>query len=174
MHRSCSITPSTPCHIVLGEAPQCGKSLNDRTIRAANITIPQSVLHSLARLSRVTDMRSSSSHRLVDLLVASLVALTISISAVAGNNVPAAMGATDAVSSMTQDGGCKPIPPMPGCAKAGLCELACMTSALTVPPEPFHFAPIDELQEAPAWVNSRRTGIASPLDPSPPRMIDIA
>ena len=89
---------------MLGEAPQCGKSLNDRTIPAANITSPQLVLRSLARLSKVPDMHSSSSHRLVGLFVGALVALTISISAVAGNNVPVAMGATGAVSSLTEDG----------------------------------------------------------------------
>ena len=150
------------------------KSLNDRTIPAANITIPQSVLRSLARLSRVPDMRRSSFHHLVDLFVGALVALTISISAVAANDVAVAMGATAAVASMTHDGGCQPAPPMPGCAKGALCELVCLTSALTWPPQPFHFVVLDGPREVSTWTNSRRIGIASPLDPSPPRMIDIA
>lgn len=119
-------------------------------------------------------MRRSSFHRLVDLFVGALIALTISMSAVAANDVAIAMGAAAPVASMTHDSDCQPAPPMTGCAKAALCELVCVTSALTLPPEPLHFVVLDGPREPSAWANDWLTGIASPLDPSPPRTLDIA
>lgn len=100
-------------------------------------------------------------------------AFTISISAVAANDVAISMGAPVAAASMMQDAGCHPVQQMPGCDKANLCELMCLTSAFTVPADPVAVSVIDRL-EVSARSNDLLTGIASPLDPSPPRLTYIA
>lgn len=119
-------------------------------------------------------MRRTSVHRLTSLFVAALIAFTISISAVAANDVAIAMDAPAAAASMMEDTGCHPAQQMPGCEKADLCELMCLTSAFTMPSDPVGLTLLDRPEQATARSNDLLTGIASPLDPSPPRLTDIA
>jgi hypothetical protein len=119
-------------------------------------------------------MARISLHRLVSLFVGALVALTISISAVAANDVAISMGAPVAAVSMMQDTGCHAVQQMPGCEKANLCELMCLTSAFTIPSDPVSVSVVDRSGQASARSSGLLTGIASPLDPSPPRLTYIA
>ncbi|WP_439602359.1 hypothetical protein [Devosia sp.] len=113
-------------------------------------------------------------HRLVSLFVGALLAFTISISAVAANDATVSMSAPVAATSAMQDYGCIPAPKMPGCEKANLCDLMCLTSAFTVPSDPVSAAVVDPSGRALAWGNELLTGRASPIDPSPPRLTYIA
>jgi len=119
-------------------------------------------------------MRRISVHRLVSLLVGALMAFTISISAVAANDVAISMRAPIAAASMMHDSGCHPAQQMPGCDKASLCELMCLTSAFTMPSDPVSFSDMGSLGQASARGNDLLTGTASPIDPSPPRLTYIA
>lgn len=113
-------------------------------------------------------------HRLVSLFVGALLAFTISISAVAANDVAISMSVPVTATSVMQDHGCIPVRQMPGCEKANLCELMCMTSAFTMPSDPVSFSDFARPGQASTGSMDLLTGIASPLDPSPPRLIYIA
>lgn len=119
-------------------------------------------------------MRRISVHGLVSFVIGALMAFTISISAVAANDVAISMDAPVAAASMMQDGGCHPAPKMPGCEKANLCDLMCLASAFTVPSDPVSAAVVDRSGQALARGNELLTGMASPIDPSPPRLTYIA
>jgi O-antigen ligase len=119
-------------------------------------------------------MRSRFSHLLVSLFIAALMAFTISISAVAANDVAVSMGAPVAFASMVQDNGCRPTQQMPSCDKAILCELVCLTSAFTMPSDPVSLSEIARPGQALAQSNDLLMGIASPLERSPPRLTYIA
>lgn len=101
-------------------------------------------------------------------------AFTISMSAVAASDIAISMGAPVAMASMMQDGSCHPAPKTPGCDKANLCELMCLVSAFAMPADPIGVAVLDRSEQASAPASDLLTGIASPIDPSPPRLTSIA
>ena len=119
-------------------------------------------------------MRRISVHRLVTFVIGALMAFTISISAVAANDVAISMGTPVAAASMMQDSGCHPVPKMPGCEKANLCDLMCLTSAFTVPSDSVAASVLDRSGQASAKGDDLLTGMTSPIDPSPPRLTYIA
>ena len=101
-------------------------------------------------------------------------AFTISISVVAANDVAISMGPLVAAASMTMDSGCHPEKKVPGCEQANLCDLMCLTSAFTTPSNPVTASVLDGSGQASARANGLLTGMASPIDPSPPRLTYIA
>lgn len=138
-----------------------------------NITIPQWLLRPTLCLRNVPNMRVGTFYRLFNWLVGALLALTISISAVAANGMALTVDATVAATLATHDGDCQPASTMPGCDGAALCELMCLTSALTLLPEPLNFFRFESPGEPPFWADDWPLGIASPLDLTPPRTIHI-
>jgi hypothetical protein len=113
-------------------------------------------------------------HRVVSLFVGALLAFTISIAAVAANDATVSMSTPVAASSAMQDHGCIPVRQMPACEKANLCELMCMTSAFTMPSHPVSFSDFAHSGQGSTGSMDLLTGIASPPDPSPPRLTYIA